>query len=381
MKISVFLESFEPEFWGGRETRWNRLIPEIAKHHQIKIFADFSRVKPSIAFPNIDCTFVNIGPLPSMYGASGVRSLKHAFIYTWNSRKLLFTKADVILTDQTPLISIPILRLIAFLLRSELSVTWHEVWSLKTWCKYSKKSGLIGAILQTFALKLSKNIVVPSNQVLYDLENKFFSKKAIVIPNGIDVMSMRITKNDVSKKHQFVKLLYVGRLIKHKNCAFLLEIMTLSVTEGRDWHLTIVGDGPEASELNSSIKKLNLENWVAIESNVSRVELDYHYKSCDVFVFPSEREGFGISVSEALSNHVPAIVYDVPENAATSLIASGLFGRKISSLDPLKWVNEIQEILSINSNKEPGVFNSELPTWESVGNQFNSFLKGLKSDA
>lgn len=379
MKISVFLEAFEPEFWGGREKRWSKLLPEITKEHEITIFADFTRILPIIAFPDIHCSFVNIGPLPIMYGAKGGRSLKHAFAYTWQSRKLLRYKADLILTDQTPLISIPILRLISFLLKCELSVTWHEIWSLETWNKYSKRAGFIGIILQTFALLTSKNIVVPSMQVFEDMQNKFFSKKAEVIPNGIDTPVETKAEYVKSPKKNSVKLLYVGRLIKHKNCDFLLRIMTLSVAEGRDWHLTIVGTGPIALELKASLIKLHLEDWVTIESNIPSSELDMHYRTCDVFLFPSEREGFGISVSEAISKNVPVIVYDVPENAATNMINSNIFGRKINSLNSESWVHAIAEILESKPDQESNIFHSGLQTWGAIGEQYLSFLTGIKS--
>ena len=379
MKISIFLEAFEPEFWGGRETRWSRLIPEIAKAHEITIFGDFSSTKPTIAFPNVDCSFVNIGPLPNMYSSKGVRSLRHAFAYTWQCRSLLHHKADIILTDQTPLIAVPILRAIAFLLKSDFSVTWHEIWSLETWNKYSKKTGFIGVVLQTVALISSKNIVLPSESVFMDLQKKIFSKHAIVIPKGIDESVRTIAECGVATKSDTVKLLYVGRLIKHKNCDFLLQIMLLSVAEGKKWHLTIVGAGPMAIELASSVRRLNLSHWVTLKSNLSKVELANHYGTSDVFVFPSEREGFGISVSEALSNNLPAIVYNVPENAATKMISSDLLGRKINSLDPRSWMSAIDEILERDTEVKIGVFISGLLSWKIVGSQYLEFLNSIEN--
>jgi len=380
MKISILLEAFEPEFWGGREARWSRLLPEITKNHEVTIFGDFTRTEPLTAFPNIECVFVNIGPLPDIYSAKGTRSLKHAFVYTWQSRKLLRYETDLILTDQAPLISIPILRVVSFLLRSDFSVNWHEIWSLGTWNRYSKRTGFLGVILQTVALITSKNIIVPSELVFNDLQHKFFSKHATIIPNGIDISANTTAQDKEKINRNFIKLLYVGRLIKHKNTDFLLQIMSQSVNEARNWHLTIVGAGPMRSELVSSIKKLNLEEWVTIESNVSNINLKTHYRTSDVFVFPSEREGFGISVSEALSNNLPVIVYDVPENASISMISSDIFGCKISSLNPQSWVSAIIDILDRDSNKEAGPLVLGLPSWKSVSEQYRNYLEALQNN-
>jgi len=379
MKISIFLEAFEPEFWGGRETRWSRLIPEIAKNHEITIFGDFTNTGPTMAFPDVNCSFVNIGPLPNMYSTKGVRSLRHAFAYTWQSRRLLHHKADIILTDQTPLIAIPILRVISYLLKSNFSVTWHEIWSLETWNKYSKWTGFIGVFLQTVALITSRNIVVPSEAVLMDLQNKIFSKHAAVIPNGIDDFVTTIAESEETFKRDTAKLLYVGRLIKHKNCDFLLQVMSLSVSDLKNWHLTIVGAGPMAPELASSVSRLNLNDRVTIESNISKVDLANHYRTSDVFVFPSEREGFGISVSEALSNNLPAIVYNVPENAATSMISSDVLGRKINSLNPRSWMSAIDEILETDTDVKIGAFISGLPSWKIIGAQYLEYLKSIQN--
>jgi glycosyltransferase involved in cell wall biosynthesis len=256
-------------------------------------------------------------------------------------------------------------------------VTWHEIWSIETWKKYSKISGFLGVILQTVAILTSKNIVVPSAQVLRSLENKNFSKKGVVIPNGIELHAKAMFKTEMLTKPSSVSLLYVGRLIKHKNCEFLLQIMALSISEGRDWNLTIVGAGPLAEKLKLEIKKLELERRVKIESNISNFDLDAHYKNCDVFLFPSEREGFGISVSEALSRNVPVIVYDVPENAAKDLISADVLSCKIDSLNAKIWLQATVDILNSKSTEKSESVFSELHTWESVGVQYSNYLKTL----
>lgn len=109
MKIAIFLESFQPEYWGGRETRWKNLIEFFSDSNELIIYGDFSRFSSDVAFPGVRAKFINIGPLPHMYNLKGNRSLKHAVLYTIKSYKILFCKSDILLTDQTPLISIPFL--------------------------------------------------------------------------------------------------------------------------------------------------------------------------------------------------------------------------------------------------------------------------------
>jgi len=376
LKISILLESFQPEYWGGRETRWHYLIDELSHLADLTVFADFSRCPKEIAFPNPLVNFVDIGPLPAMYNARGTRSIKHALIFTLRSFKLLSRNVDVILTDQTPLISLPVLRLISLASRSQLSITWHEVWGVQTWLKYSKVSGLIGVFIQTIGIMASKNIVVPSLRVKQDLQSKALSKSAIVIPNGLSQnYSLKTTKTE-SSLNDSVKLLFVGRLIKHKNCDFLIDIMNYANRVGKNWHLTIVGQGPMQNQLHALVEKYSLLNHIEFKSNLSQEELSIEYSSSDLFVFPSQREGFGISVAEAISHNLPVIVYDIPENASIALLERMSNSSKMSNLNNVVWVEEISKLLG------PRIVQSDLEqrnflTWSKVSKDYFEFLNSV----
>lgn len=376
MKISILLESFQPEYWGGRETRWKNLIELLSESNQLVIYGDFSRISSDIAFPGVQAEFINIGVLPPMYGSNGNRSLKHAVIYTSKAYKILFSKSDILLTDQTPLISIPIVRFFCLLSRIKLSVTWHEVWNLQTWFRYSRFLGVFGVLLQEIALLFSKNIVVPSVEVAADLEKRLFSRKSIVITNGArsTIHMRKINLNQA--ENSSVQLLYVGRLIKHKNCDFLVDVMELASHQRKNWKLTIIGIGPLEARLRELVRDKNLQECITFKSNVPEIELMDQYSKSDVFVFPSQREGYGISVAEALSHELPVIVYDCPENAATSLLHTKVSGLKIEKLEASVWIEAIEELLL---NQDGNQFQSQLKIakWESIADEYSEFLISL----
>jgi glycosyltransferase involved in cell wall biosynthesis len=379
VRISILLESFQPEYWGGRETRWKNIIQEISKHHPLTVFGDFTRCYPEVAFPNVKARFINIGPLPKMYSANGNRSLRHALIYTFKSLKLLKFRADVILTDQTPLITIPILRIISSLSKSQLSITWHEVWSLKTWFRYSKFLGILGFFLQGVAILFSKNIVVPSGQVSLDLSSNLFSRESKVIPNGVRVFDQTSEKQTVRENEGQFRLLYVGRLIKHKNCDFLIETMRFALQKNKNWHLTIIGDGPLKSQLFESVRLYELHQYIEFQSNLPEEELIKEYARSDVFFFPSQREGFGISVAEAISVGLPVVLYDVKENAATALITGKDVGIKVEQLEVEEWVRSIEEALPLKStDKSRSGGELDTRTWKSISDDLSIYLHSLR---
>ena len=379
MKISILLESFQPEYWGGRETRWKNIIQEMSKSNFLTIFGDFTRCHPEVAFPNVIANFINIGPLPKMYSPNGNRSLWHALIYTFKSLKLLKFKSDIILTDQTPLITIPVLRIISLLSRSQLSITWHEVWNLKTWFRYSKLLGILGFFFQSIAILFSKNIVVPSRQVSQDLSSGLISRESRVIPNGVRSLDVTKERNVVRDDAEQVRLLYVGRLIKHKNCDFLIETIKFALQQKRNWHLTIIGDGPMKSQLFESVQCNELHQSIDFKSQLSENELVEEYERSDVFFFPSQREGFGISVAEAISFGLPVVLYDVIENAATTLITDKDVGIKVEHLEVEEWVRSIEKVLPLKStDKSRSGGELEAHTWKSISDDLSTYLQSLR---
>ena len=376
MKISILLESFQPEYWGGRETRWKNLIEIFSESNELVIYGDFSRFSPDIAFPGVQAKFINLGPLPPMYGSKGNRSLKHAVMYTCKAYKILFSKSDILLTDQTPLISIPILRFFSFLSRTQLSITWHEVWNVQTWFRYSRFMGIFGVLLQEMALLFSKNIVVPSVEVADDLQKRPFSRKSTIIANGVKSGLQLRKVNLIQQKNPSINLLYVGRLIKHKNCDFLVDVMEKANSNGKNWKLRIIGIGPMETKLRELVRDKNLDECIIFKSNVPEIELMEQYLISDVFVFPSQREGYGISVAEAISHQLPVIVYDCPENAATSLVQTKITGLKVKELEVSVWIAAIEELL-LNQDRNQLQNQVKIANWESIADEYSEFLNSL----
>jgi glycosyltransferase involved in cell wall biosynthesis len=379
MKISILLEAFQPEYWGGRETRWAKLIAELSSRHQITVFADFSRTSPDVAFPNLKIECVHIGQLPNMYTSRGSRSIKHAFLYSLKARKLLNRHADVILTDQTPLVFMPLIWLYSKLSKSKFSVVWHEFWDYQTWSQYSKLLAPIGVFIQNYAFLFSENIVVPSERVKSQIQKNKVGKKVTVIRNGFEQTHVenQFNGDKIKKECAKVELLYVGRLIKHKNVEFLISMLSSVKLQNLPWHLTIVGNGPIREELQFSVIESALENYVSFKSDVENSELERIYINSDVFVFPSEREGYGISVAEALIHNVPVIVFDTPSNASADLISNSNMGIKLEMLEVNSWINAILQISKSKSITISQDFQRSQNSWAEASFELEEFLGNL----
>ncbi|MCX6750243.1 MAG: glycosyltransferase, partial [Candidatus Pacearchaeota archaeon] len=89
----------------------------------------------------------------------------------------------------------------------------------------------------------------------------------------------------------------------------------------------IVGDGPEMNNLKQLTKSLNLNKNIIFKGFVKESkEVISLMKSSKVFVLPSEREGFGITVIEANACGIPVITVNHKGNASQYLVQNNKNG-------------------------------------------------------
>jgi glycosyltransferase involved in cell wall biosynthesis len=82
----------------------------------------------------------------------------------------------------------------------------------------------------------------------------------------------------------------------------------------------VIGDGPERAALRAQARALGVDHAVDFRHNVAEQEDVYALmKAAKVFVFPSEREGFGISVLEALACGLNVVTTSAPDNLSQHL--------------------------------------------------------------
>ncbi|MDY6940284.1 MAG: glycosyltransferase family 4 protein [Cyanobacteriota bacterium] len=125
--------------------------------------------------------------------------------------------------------------------------------------------------------------------------------------NGIDRSFLE--SEPAAKSTDKINLLFVGRLVPYKCADIVLQaIDRLSPTLKEKVQLTIVGQGPEQTKLESLTQELNLSDRVCFTGWVPQSETLDYYRQADIFCFPSIREFGGAVVLEAMSCGLPCIV-------------------------------------------------------------------------
>ncbi len=104
-------------------------------------------------------------------------------------------------------------------------------------------------------------------------------------------------------------LLYVGRLVPLKDHATLLRAVALTRSHHPDVQLWIVGDGPLELSLRRLTDELGLSNSVTFFGE--QTDVSPFMRAADLFVSSSVTEGLPVSLLEAMSVGLPAVVTDV----------------------------------------------------------------------
>lgn len=141
-----------------------------------------------------------------------------------------------------------------------------------------------------------------------------------VIPNGLEA-SAKFFKPSPAELAAFRSkyalpssfLLAVGHLESRKNYPKLIEALALLRSSGRNFHLMIVGnESGKRAALEAHISENDLIGNVTLASGLSDLEVRCAYALCDLFVFPSTYEGFGIPILEAMAAGKPMVLSDIP---------------------------------------------------------------------
>lgn len=144
-------------------------------------------------------------------------------------------------------------------------------------------------------------------------------KKVIyVIPTGATpvAVSKRRAERHISQQSAVrLQLIFVGRLTEEKGLIYLLKSL-IYIKNSADFHLTVIGDGPERIPCEAFIKDHNLQSCVDFKGMCSQDEVFSLLTTADVFIGPSITtrswtESQGNTFVEAMFCGIPVIASDV----------------------------------------------------------------------
>lgn len=227
---------------------------------------------------------------------------------------------------------------------------------------------------KSFYAKFHKIIVV-SNSIRESIAklDKMYKRRLEVIFDIVDpkLIERMAGEEKVLQDKSYINILTVARLvIDHKGYDLAIEAAKLLKINAYNFKWFVIGDGPDKNKINQLILKNNLkENFILL----GKKDNPYPYmKNCDIYVQPSKKEGFGLTVVEAKILKKPILCtnfntakeiikneYDglIVEQSAKDIYLglkryidnSGIYKRISDNLNNDKTYNSVKEIKKIEN--------------------------------
>jgi len=170
-----------------------------------------------------------------------------------------------------------------------------------------KKSGIVGFLASVWMKQLIKNLRKIKKFVVLSYEDKQNWVRdldnVVVIYNPLD--NYPKIQSDCSSK----KVIAAGRYVDQKGFDMLIEAWNLIRHKHPEWTLSIYGAG-DKTYYQGIIDKLQLQKFIFLYDAVT--DLNSEFLKASIFAFPSRFEGFGMTITEAMSCGLPTVAFSCP---------------------------------------------------------------------
>ena len=252
------------------------------------------------------------------------RSILQAIAFSLACVRLLTARFDLVEVDQIPILPLLVVKIVCMIRRKPVVATWHEVWGKDYWQSYLGRLGTVAALLERLVLRLPDRVIAVSEGTAERIRHVTDGRLPVVVGyNGIDTREIF----DAPVESPGTDLLFVGRLLNHKGVNLLIDAVAELSRRGTSLTLTIVGKGPEDTELRQRAIAHKLTSQIRFTGELpTHAEVIGRMKSARLMVFPTLREGFGLAAVEAMACGTPVITTDHPDNFARLLVTPGRDG-------------------------------------------------------
>jgi glycosyltransferase involved in cell wall biosynthesis len=221
----------------------------------------------------------------------------------------------------------------------------------------SERSGAIRILraVRKYAARRVDRYVAISSEIRAGLKTAGVDEQRIVsIPNGIAIE--RFAPVGASRKVELraalslpisgLILIYTGRLATSKGVMMLIDVWREIAAEHPTAHLVMVGTGRGSFDdcepaLRGFIAAHALTARVTLTGSVANV--NEYLQAGDVFVFPSDYEGFSLSILEAMTAGLPMVTTRV--GIAAELEHQGRFALLVPPKDREAFGNAVRRLL------------------------------------
>lgn len=339
MKIAYIYDVLYPYEKGGAQKRVWELVSRLSDKHEIHLYS--MKYWEGNDVIEKDGVMIHGVCSPKELYYKGRRSIFQAIYFSFFLAFSLFKEDfDLIDCQEAPYFPCIIAKTYSLLHDVPLTITWYEYWG-DYWYQYLGVLGYFGRLIENMVLRLP-DVIIPINEKIFDdlVDAGVSPLKMSILHNGVNVCYI----DSIRASDSFSDVIYVGRLISHKNVDLLIKSMKI-LAPIHDFKLRIIGDGPDKQMLEELVHEQNLSDSIVFEGILENDSDVYAFmKSSKVMVLPSIREGFPNTILEANACKIPCIIVNHKNNAGTSIVLNDINGY-IVELDEMEIANSIKMLL------------------------------------
>jgi glycosyltransferase involved in cell wall biosynthesis len=337
VRIAIVYDCLYPQTIGGAERWYRNLAERLGEEHEIVYV---TRRQWGDEGPGTPFETLAVAPGGELYSSSGRRRIGPPLRFGWGVFGHLLRhgrRYDAVHTASFPYFSVLAAAAALRLRRSRarLLVDWHELWTRGYWVFYlGPLAGRLGWLVQSLCLRLPDRSFAFSALVEGRLRAARGHRAPLVRLTGEFAEGAAVRAEATATPPEAPLVVFAGRHIPEKRVLAVPPAIAAARREIPDLRCAILGAGPQTAELRAVVRRLGLEDAVDIRGRVPGGEVGPALASASCLLHPSEREGYGLVVVEAVARGAPAIVVAGPENAAVELVEPGLNGFLAGSPDP-----------------------------------------------
>ena len=325
MHVCIVYDCLYPYTIGGAE-RWCRNVAERLSSTGADVTFLTLRQWERGADPAVPhVRVVAAGPSMALYGRSGRRRILPPVVFGMGVLVHLLRhrkRYDVVHTASFPYFSLLAIGAARRFSRFRIVVDWHELWTREYWLAYAGRlAGRAGWLVQRTCLRIPQQAFCFSRLHERRLREYGLEGELTVLEGQYDGA---VGLSEARPAAPIV--VFAGRHTPEKRVPELVPAIERAREQVPELRGEIFGDGPERSRVLEAIEQNGLQGLVTAPGFVERQRLERAFSRALCLALPSEREGYGLVVVEALARGVPTVVVAGPDNAATELVEDGVNG-------------------------------------------------------
>jgi glycosyltransferase involved in cell wall biosynthesis len=247
---------------------------------------------------------------------------------------------------------------------------------------YNRKC-LMSDFLYLFFPQFKNVQLIAKSHLAEEFLNQKGFKKVESIGVGLDTARFEtvhepndIVRKLINEKHEknYKYLLYIGKIEDRRNILFMMDILSKLSLADKSIRLVLIGKGKKyLKKCLDYARSLNVRENIIYHDPMKQEELANLYRCCDVFLFPSKYEIFGMVLLEAMYFGIPTITS--MNGGSMTLIKDKDTGIICDANDVNSWCESVINLLNDQKLRDKISVNSsklikENYTWDALSDKF-----------